>query len=465
MILFLVSFLLSALIATLGFVQGRRYFGAYARTTAATQELTAKLCTCSEGVSFREVLAGWLETDDPILRRITHDLDRLFKKEPLRLHGRLGWVVDLDALCDAQRRFKLHRCFGRMEAMPGILTGVGILCTFLGLTIGVFGLDPTNAEQLTTSVRRLLGGMSLAFLTSIAGIGTALWWTWRHRVVAARFEAAFAELSEVLHDKSFLLIPEEMNYQLLDLQAGQSRHLAALEETCFNAFSRALAQSGIGDLKSLLVQLLERSDPNALAPFLDEIKQLLVRLDGRFAENGEINRKLNKALNHLAQKKALPDSPAVISDKLVTGAQQVLADLGQVHQAQDVAVHAIRETAEELAKLMKAARVANNDIINHHQQLCRHLEGLDRHWENYRQQLHTMQATLEETLSGFGENMRGSLEEVHREIDGLLAESLEHFSGALTDFGASIESLAMLVREDALPEAKKKATWLGRFKQ
>ena len=203
MFLILVSFALSFVIIWFGFTQGRVLFGAYEQTTDQIRKLTEKLESCSEGISFKEVLQGWTTTSDPITRSLARNLSRLFEKEPVRLHGRLGWVFDLEYLCDFKRYYKIHPSNERAGAMPGMLTGAGILFTFLGLTVGVFGLDPTDAEQMTQGVKKLLGGMSMAFLTSIAGIGTSLWWTWRGKDVVQHFESAFADLSEMLQDKSF----------------------------------------------------------------------------------------------------------------------------------------------------------------------------------------------------------------------------------------------------------------------
>ncbi len=57
-----------------------------------------------------------------------------------------------------------------VSQIPGILTSLGILGTFIGLIIGVNELTFTNVEIVISSIETLLGGIRVAFYTSIAGV-------------------------------------------------------------------------------------------------------------------------------------------------------------------------------------------------------------------------------------------------------------------------------------------------------
>ncbi len=56
------------------------------------------------------------------------------------------------------------------EMVPGLLTSLGILGTFIGLMRGVSGLDVTNADATMQSISQMIGGMTFAYGTSIAGL-------------------------------------------------------------------------------------------------------------------------------------------------------------------------------------------------------------------------------------------------------------------------------------------------------
>ena len=61
--------------------------------------------------------------------------------------------------------------FGFYQSVPNLLTGLGILGTFIGLAVGVgaasAGLSSGAPSEITSSLQQLLDGASLAFLTSI----------------------------------------------------------------------------------------------------------------------------------------------------------------------------------------------------------------------------------------------------------------------------------------------------------
>ncbi len=64
-------------------------------------------------------------------------------------------------------------------AMPGILTGLGVLGTFVGLQIGIGGLDldSSQIENLDKSIAPIITGCSTAFATSVWGVVCSLLFT------------------------------------------------------------------------------------------------------------------------------------------------------------------------------------------------------------------------------------------------------------------------------------------------
>jgi len=54
---------------------------------------------------------------------------------------------------------------------PNLLTSVGILGTFVGIVVGLMGFDPSNIDE---SIGLLLAGLKTAFITSLAGMSSAI---------------------------------------------------------------------------------------------------------------------------------------------------------------------------------------------------------------------------------------------------------------------------------------------------
>ena len=86
------------------------------------------------------------------------------------------------------------------EMVPGLLTSLGILGTFLGLMRGLGGLHIEDAGRMMEEIPTLVGGMSFAFATSIAGVSCSLLFQLLNRVTMGSavnalegFHTAFSE--------------------------------------------------------------------------------------------------------------------------------------------------------------------------------------------------------------------------------------------------------------------------------
>jgi len=60
------------------------------------------------------------------------------------------------------------------EFVSNVMTGLGILGTFVGLVVGLHSFDATSAEALTQSISPLIEGIKVAFYTSIFGVVLSL---------------------------------------------------------------------------------------------------------------------------------------------------------------------------------------------------------------------------------------------------------------------------------------------------
>lgn len=58
----------------------------------------------------------------------------------------------------------------QLDTFAGTLVGLGLLGTFLGLTIGIDGFDSTSTQNIQKSIKTLLDGMGTAFNTSLIGM-------------------------------------------------------------------------------------------------------------------------------------------------------------------------------------------------------------------------------------------------------------------------------------------------------
>jgi hypothetical protein len=65
----------------------------------------------------------------------------------------------------------------QLRFMISILTSIGVIGTFLGIVVGLAGIQDKlqgNSEQSMGAIKSLLGGMDVAFMTSLAGLSSSI---------------------------------------------------------------------------------------------------------------------------------------------------------------------------------------------------------------------------------------------------------------------------------------------------
>ncbi len=74
-----------------------------------------------------------------------------------------------------------------LDTAAGILVGLGLLGTFLGLTLGIRDFDSSSTQNIQRSIQLLLSGMGTAFITSLVGMLLSMIYSlcdkyWRNRL-------------------------------------------------------------------------------------------------------------------------------------------------------------------------------------------------------------------------------------------------------------------------------------------
>lgn len=133
------------------------------------------------------------------------------------------------------------------NTVPNHLTGFGILGTFVGLAAGV-GLARTgltggaDIEEMRLALGQLLSGASLAFLTSIVGLASAITFVIAERVMISRVVAQLDQWTDFLERNLQLVTVEGVAYEQLNELRNQGRLLASFTNDLAIALASALDQ-------------------------------------------------------------------------------------------------------------------------------------------------------------------------------------------------------------------------------
>lgn len=100
------------------------------------------------------------------------------------------------------KAFKIN--YRILDAASGMLVGLGLFGTFLGLTVGISGFDSSDSNNIQQSIQNLLGGMSTAFITSLFGMLFSLVYTLFDKPIRNMLYRSIYILTEKLDETYFI---------------------------------------------------------------------------------------------------------------------------------------------------------------------------------------------------------------------------------------------------------------------
>ncbi len=100
-----------------------------------------------------------------------------------------------------------------VSQIPGTLTGLGILGTFIGLIIGIRGIGFSSVDIALSSVQTLLSGIQVAFYTSIAGVILSLLFNMIYRVSWNMMRRNLGLFIEEFHKNVIPPVEDQIRYR------------------------------------------------------------------------------------------------------------------------------------------------------------------------------------------------------------------------------------------------------------
>lgn len=169
------------------------------------------------------------------------------------------------------------------SGMPGTLTGLGILGTFLGLSLGLSSFTGNDIYTISDNVGPLLTGMKVAFHTSVYGIFFSLVFSFVYRSLMSD---AYDKLEDFLNTFRLCALPpaiseDENSAAMLVYQANMSNAMKQLVE---------LAQGTSGEQQERLEKLVDH--------FLEQMDK---RMGNGIHQLGEALQTAGKAQNVYAE--------------------------------------------------------------------------------------------------------------------------------------------------------------------
>ncbi|MBF0185962.1 MAG: anti-phage defense ZorAB system ZorA [Magnetococcales bacterium] len=145
-----------------------------------------------------------------------------------------GRIVQWRATSLAETFFSEHAIVGIplktefYKHVPGILTGVGIIATFLGLIHGLLAFDVSDPAKVQDELRNLINAVGHAFRFSALAIAMAMFFTWIEKSMVTSCNRQLANLRELIDSLFDAGAGEEYLERLVrasETQATQALHI------------------------------------------------------------------------------------------------------------------------------------------------------------------------------------------------------------------------------------------------
>lgn len=306
-------------------------------------------------------------------------------------------------------------------SIPNVLVGLGILGTFTGLVFGISDFDTSSTEAIRGSISSLLGGISIAFITSLVGMGTSIFYTIYDRILLGRTMPAIAAFNNYLN-KRYLLNRDELFKWEQEAQYELTREIIA-EFFLTQKEGRAIFP------KDLLLGLAEESQKqtSALQSFADDLAEKIN------AATAVIIEQYNSQINELLAGKILPLLEALKRVMQETSTKAIEDSINKLEAALKNLVSEFKDslsgdTKNELEKLAETlARVGGNlndfptNLSATTSQLNATVQSQGYNVELLRELFEEFKSTLEENRNSqsAGKALFETIQTIQRELQGL----------------------------------------------
>lgn len=251
-----------------------------------------------------------------------------------------------------------------LMATPAILTGLGVLGTFVGLAMGIGGLDldSSNIEDLDKSISPLIKGSSTAFVTSVWGVACSLLFTLIEKNLEWFAIGRIRKVETAFNSLAPRYTPEESMIGLHQTAAEQEGILKGLAVAIGEEMQKAIDRIGEGITTAVQEALGGQAEDlgeksaklmsEALTEELTNLRQAVSGMSDGFKEEfGAANERLTSTIGGFSEVLSGIDSTVKSSQESMNQAVGRLTAHEEVVKGLDEAAVRLKEAATELVSM------------------------------------------------------------------------------------------------------------------
>ncbi len=368
------------------------------------------------------------------------------------------------------------------QIMPGVLTALGILGTFLGLQDGISKLILDNPESIEESIKDLTDGMSLAFISSIVGIISSMVWSYLDRSFYKGYIRTLDEFNLVFNEKFTVFTNEYYLNELFEMQKETTEAVKHIGSD--------ISLHLLEIIENKLLPSIERSMSTVInenvVPNIDHINDTFKNFtnnatDNQMASLNTVINNFNNQLNEVTQA-SFSELNTTINEftqwhketkssleSLVEGIEKSVKDYIELKNSTESILNSFNQLLDQIYQLDKELNIKigtiNDNTITLHDISTTNVEAVEKikhiqeqfmksytvieksinilkeDLETTWQSLNTITVSLNESTSNFSSNLKEGLGTTFDIFDTNLAEISKRLSGTILEIQDTVEQL------------------------
>ncbi len=288
--------------------------------------------------------------------------------------------VDVSHFFNQTTLVERHINVGWYQGLPNLLTGMGILGTFIGLTAGVFvaqnGLASGNPEVMLGSLQQLLAGAALAFCTSITGLGCSMLFRSREAPIWRNLTKTVDDWVEAIDERLVRVTPESIGLEHLQQAKEATGELKTFNTELIYALEQALEEKiasriseGLDSLTAVVQDLRSDRQTDANKMVSHAIGELSESLKGQtesqFKEMATVISSLNQTLRQSTENLSSSQSnmQAVLDNVLQTTSRAMENRTSAMTEAMLQSMNEMRQTVADSVRTQAEHIATTTNVI------------------------------------------------------------------------------------------------------
>lgn len=197
-----------------------------------------------------------------------------------------------------------------LAAVPGFLTALGVIGTFVGLQLGLSGLNTDGSvEELKGGIGIMISGASIAFLTSVWGILLSVIFNFVEKLMERKVRESISTLQNHIDFLYPRINAEQSLVEIADYSQSSAEIMQGLAEKIGIRMQEALVEvsatisSGLKDsLHEIMAPALEKMAMDAQTGSEKALESMLERFMDGFGSAGEQQREMMVSASGEVQK-------------------------------------------------------------------------------------------------------------------------------------------------------------------